>query len=66
MTTVTPVGSIPIAARKPVESGERASDIEPGQYDARRVRPLLAIAAAVVAAFALTACGFGEQSVSVP
>ncbi|HET6570748.1 MAG TPA: c-type cytochrome [Solirubrobacterales bacterium] len=30
------------------------------------MRPLLAIAAAVVAALALAACGFGEQSVSVP
>ena len=36
-----------------------------GQYDARRVRPLIAIALAVVAALALAACGFGEEGISV-
>ena len=44
---------------------DRESAIEPGQYDARRVRPVLAIATAVVAALALAACGFGEEGISV-
>jgi mono/diheme cytochrome c family protein len=34
------------------------------QYDARRVRPIL-ITVAVVAALGLSACGFGEEGISV-
>jgi mono/diheme cytochrome c family protein len=45
--------------------GDRESTISTGQYDARRVRPVLAIAVAAVAAFALAACGFGEEGISV-
>jgi mono/diheme cytochrome c family protein len=35
------------------------------QYDARRVRPALITAMAILAAFGLSACGFGEEGVSV-
>jgi mono/diheme cytochrome c family protein len=35
------------------------------QYDARRVRPALITAMAILAAFGLAACGFGEEGVSV-
>jgi mono/diheme cytochrome c family protein len=35
------------------------------QYDARRVRPALITALAVVSALALAACGFGEEKISV-
>jgi mono/diheme cytochrome c family protein len=35
------------------------------QYDARRVRPALVTALAVVSALALAACGFGEEKISV-
>ena len=43
----------------------RESAIESRQYDARRVRPALAIALVVAAALGLAACGFGEEGVSV-
>jgi mono/diheme cytochrome c family protein len=55
-----------MAARKPAESiwlGE--PDIEARQYDARRVRPALATAIALIAVLGLTACGFGEEKISV-
>ena len=35
------------------------------QYDARRVRPALITAMAILAALGLAACGFGEEGVSV-
>jgi mono/diheme cytochrome c family protein len=35
------------------------------QYDARRVRPALITAMAILAAFGLAACGFGEEGISV-
>jgi mono/diheme cytochrome c family protein len=35
------------------------------QYDARRVRPALITVMALLAAFGLAACGFGEEGVSV-
>jgi mono/diheme cytochrome c family protein len=35
------------------------------QYDARRVRPVLLIGMVLAAALGLTACGFGEQGISV-
>jgi mono/diheme cytochrome c family protein len=35
------------------------------QYDARRVRPALITAMAILTAFGLAACGFGEEGVSV-
>jgi mono/diheme cytochrome c family protein len=41
------------------------SEIGSRQYDARRVRPVLIIAALLAAALGLSACGFGEESVSV-
>ncbi len=41
------------------------SGIAARQYDARRVRPVLITALVVAAALGLSACGFGEQSVSV-
>ncbi len=44
---------------------DRESAIYTGQYDARRVRPAIAIALAIVAALALAACGFGKEGVSV-
>jgi mono/diheme cytochrome c family protein len=43
-----------------------AGGIGARQYDARRVRPALITALVVVAAFGLTACGFGEEGISVP
>lgn len=36
------------------------------QYDAGRVRPVLLIGVLVAAALGLTACGFGEEGISVP
>lgn len=44
---------------------ERASVIQAAQYDARRVRPALAIALAAIAALALAACGFGEEGIAL-
>lgn len=44
---------------------ERASIIQAAQYDARRVRPALAIALAAIAALALAACGFGEEGIAL-
>src|SRR5262249_49361992 len=41
------------------------SGIGPRQYDARRVRPALITAMAILAALGLAACGFGEEGVSV-
>jgi mono/diheme cytochrome c family protein len=55
-----------MAARKPLESiGLGEPGIEARQYDARRVRPALATAMAVVAVVGLSACGFGEDKVEV-
>jgi mono/diheme cytochrome c family protein len=66
VTTVTPVGSLAIADRKPPESiGLGEPGIEARQYDARRVRPAIATAMAVAAALALAACGFGEEKIDV-
>jgi mono/diheme cytochrome c family protein len=55
-----------MASRNPAESialGE--PDIEARQYDARRVRPAIATAIALIAVLGLTACGFGEEKISV-
>jgi mono/diheme cytochrome c family protein len=55
-----------MASRNPAESialGE--PDIEARQYDARRVRPAIATAVAVIAVLGLAACGFGEEKISV-
>jgi mono/diheme cytochrome c family protein len=41
------------------------SGIGSRQYDARRVRPVLITALVAAAALGLSACGFGEQGVSV-
>jgi len=41
------------------------SEIGSRQYDARRVRPVLLISVVVAAALGLTACGFGEEGISV-
>jgi mono/diheme cytochrome c family protein len=60
------VGSLAIAARKPVaSSGLGEPGIEARQYDARRVRPALATVIAVLSVLGLAACGFGEDKVSV-